>query len=828
MKQLYCVSPEVQGRRARVRAASPGLSAERLEAAVRYAGYASPEPGPAGLPFAAAPIRLALLHTADAGRLLCHSTCLGVDPATGRNGQFFSHVLLDVPATLDAQQAIHTWGSQLWQRADNGGGAVLPEALYLPVSSVLGDQQLTQFLRQPAQRDLFQFLLAAVLTAPPSGRIFVAAPADEVALCVYGITRALPPALLENFTFSTYEHEPLDCPARLVGTCFANPAADLPAACYEPPHVGYNAATGRRSAVATEAPFVEFAVDTLARGHSAALDEFHATWQRLGVKEAALLDLVYRMARGTGTLTREESQQVLQHPTLGAWIASRPDALRQFLDWALEDNGYATTTFSRAVAALRQRPEVLARLAQTVQEEGLAAVRAGDLVRAPNALEAVLPMVAPAKAAAVWTELLTSFPDPEALSWEMRCYLLPRLVRLQPLEPGQVPGPALERWLRVPADKLAGLLALHLPEAYQLAACSVILRQEADAAATLGRILTNHPHLALTVLRRIAAEPEGQDRALALFNVLTAEAPAWPWAEDLVRQRQDFPAAFVDRCLETVLRAGRANPVSLVRGHGSALLAVLADAPTLDLLTAQLLAQPAEHVLEDRAIGEFLTALESRQGLSVEVRERVQACQAVRDFLKQPALERDVLVRTAAALALQPPLFPQATGGRVVAAVAEELGRQGEAAPVQTELESVLSTLGPWFPEGPTALYRELLNRLQRQRGFWKQPAVLHAFLAVALGATESAELAAQLAPLDAEAFALARQTGQRGGARVLAELSARAAAWPRGARSQWQFLVRAVRPRGWQDVVRDGALYLAGFATAGVVAGVLKVIGWF
>src|SRR5207247_1299670 len=103
------------------------------------------------------------------------------------------------------------------------------------------------------------------------------------------------------FTFSTYEREPVACPARLVGTCWDNGTdADLPAACYEAPHVAYNTYSGRKSALPSPHPFVEFAVNALAKKQPAALDEFHATWQRLGVKDADLFELFFRLARGTG------------------------------------------------------------------------------------------------------------------------------------------------------------------------------------------------------------------------------------------------------------------------------------------------------------------------------------------------------------------------------------------------------------------------------------------------------------------------------------------------------------------------------------------------
>src|SRR5262249_16932587 len=150
-----------------------------------------------------------------------------------------------------------------------------------------------------------------------------AAPTEHVALCIYGITRALPAAMLEDFTFSTYEREPLGCQARVVGTCWADgPDIDFPAACYNDGQAAFNTFSGRKTELAA-VPFAAFAVDALASGKPAALDDFRNTWQRLGVKDVGLLDLIYRMARGTGTLSKEESQQALQNSALAAWIAAR-------------------------------------------------------------------------------------------------------------------------------------------------------------------------------------------------------------------------------------------------------------------------------------------------------------------------------------------------------------------------------------------------------------------------------------------------------------------------------------------------------------------------
>ena len=77
-------------------------------------------------------------------------------------------------------------------------------------------------------------------------------------------------------------------------------------------------------------------------------------------------------------------------------------------------------------------------------------------------------------------ELLATLPEPGTLTWDIRCYLLPRLVRLKPLAPGQTLDPSLERWLRVHADRLGSVLALDLPQAYQVAVCLTCLAQEGE------------------------------------------------------------------------------------------------------------------------------------------------------------------------------------------------------------------------------------------------------------------------------------------------------------------------------------------------------------
>ena len=177
---------------------------------------------------------------------------------------YFAHTLLNVPNSADAQSAIQTWGSPLWQRHDPENMGDLPELPYLPVADVLDDASLKDWLSSPSRRDLLEYVLAALLTTPATTRITVAATADDVAKIVYAVTRCLPTGVLNDFTFSTYEADPLACAARLVGHDTGSSSVDLPDACYHGQGVAYNPAIERKTSFKNEVPFAEFAVNALA------------------------------------------------------------------------------------------------------------------------------------------------------------------------------------------------------------------------------------------------------------------------------------------------------------------------------------------------------------------------------------------------------------------------------------------------------------------------------------------------------------------------------------------------------------------------------------
>lgn len=832
MKQLYVAGrlappPSAQspdeplllapaGHAATLRAATTGLRPDELQLALGFANYAPP-PGRAPETDRPLPVRLALLNTPTAGRVLTHVTPNG--------GTYFAHTLLDVPATADAQLAIQTWGSPMWQRHEPLSGNDLPDLPYLPVADVLDDAALKDWLDAPARRDLLEFVLTALLGTPPTTRIVLGVSAEDVAKVVYAVTRALPTGLLDDFTFSTYETDPLACPARLVGHETGSAEWDLPAACFLGQNVAFNPASGRKSDLPAEVPFARFAVTALSGGDCAQLDDLKATWQRLGLRDARQFDLVFRLARGTGVLTKDEAAEAMRHTPLVAWISGRADAMNQFLEWALDDRAFATASLSRAVQAVRQKGDVIGRLGQTVRERGLQALKDGDHTRTANALEVILPMVAPAKANAVWGELIGQITNPDVLPWAMRWYLLPRFVRFKQLGGGTGVDPSLGTWLDVPADHLGEVLALDLPRAYHLAAAEACLKRDGEPSALFTRTLAAHPALALTLLRPTADSPTDTDRREKLFASLLAEAPGHPWFEEILNHAADYPPALRNTFFETVLTGGNVDADRLIRGQGPRLLDLFAGQSGLDRLGAQFLAAPPTDLLDTPAVLDFLGKLKDEACVSDGVKARVAAIQAVRGYLDAPTFDADAMTPVADALTT-PAVVPPRTRGEVFAAVSRTLTARSEADTFQADLESALVHLGGVIANDPADLYENLLRDVRTRTEFLRHPNMVSGFLAVALGAARSPALAGRLDGLDVQAFAVATEAANRGGKKLLRDLDRRTESWPKPARTQWGFLLAAVEPRGFKGFLRDAGLFLAGAAAASAVWGVLKVVG--
>jgi hypothetical protein len=787
------------------RAASPGVPLERLQAARLFAGAAPPTG------FAEPPERLALFDT-PLGRILAHSAGAGDDR--------FTHLLLDVPDTLDADHAARTWASPLWRRRDEPGGTDLPDLPFPPVADAITDESLWLFLADDRNRRVVRFALSALVRG--NDKIIIAAPPETVARVVHAVGRAAPQSLLDELTFSTFEPAPLASPARIVGTCWPDPQkGDLPAAAYGAGFAGINTFNERTGDGAGDSPFAAFAVSSLAEGRPERLDEFRTTWQQLGVRDHRLLDLVYRVHAGETALTAEDARRALQHAGLTNWLVARPGTVEQLLDLALADAEFAGGPFARAVLALRGNADVLRRLTGRALDAGFAALRSGDVRTATTALETILPTVAPAKTTDVWAEALNRLPEPGALKWPARKFLLPRLAA-----PGVCSRDELAPWLHVDPQHLAEALALGLPPACQSELADAALNADPPADAAIAA-LAAHPRLAVTAVASLA-ERGGLPRARAALAGLFRAAPQENWLSRLTCSAAELPPGLLGAAVELALDHGQARPGELIRAHGADLPELLSDTPGLARLAAAFLADPPADLIDNAAALGFLAQLDGMAQVTGATKARAAAVRRIHAFLREPVLAEDDLKSLAAAWTVEPRVVPAEVRGRVVRAVVDALTREAGSAEAQARLEAVLARLGPVLADSPANLFRELTAALTARRAVWRAREMPAALMAVSLGAAEDPVLAATLDGLDGDAYALAVSACQRSG-RHIREFDRRSALWPRPARMQWKFLARAVRPYTTRGLARDAAIFLTGAVLAvasAVVAGRIQAGG--
>ena len=166
---------------------------------------------------------------------------------------------------------------------------------------------------------------------------------------------------------------------------------------------------------------------------------------------------------------------------------------------------------------------------------------------------------------------------------------------------------------------------------------------------------------------------------------------------------------------------------------------------------------------------------------------------------------------------MTPPVLPSNTKLELFGTVAGELATRAENDDFQADFERVLVELGPVLANEPADMYENLLREIRNRIDVFRKPTLLSGFLAVALGAHRNMELDGKLDGLDVQAFALANECAKRGGANLLRELDRRSEEWPKAARTQWNFLAAAVRPRGAMGLVRDAGLITIGAVVASV-----------
>ena len=217
LEQLWYTWSEdgLEGRgRFQIRAASPGLqdvSSARVQRLVRECSF----PLPNHLVYERErEWRISSTGFLDDGsdRIVFHKSASSSDQGS-RPGQYFVHVLTGPRASLRADELVRRVDSPSWRRSDAGFGP----STTLPTTS-LAEIEVPESPSGEAPEEWAVHAAVEWMTSNPQAeQQILVEPAEATGPLLASVSRALPPALFDQFSFSTYEPEPDRSTATILG-----------------------------------------------------------------------------------------------------------------------------------------------------------------------------------------------------------------------------------------------------------------------------------------------------------------------------------------------------------------------------------------------------------------------------------------------------------------------------------------------------------------------------------------------------------------------------------------------------------------------------------
>ena len=306
---------EEKGLGFQVRAASPGLTGQSwdfyqfIKSLAVYQLPVNVDPDTVN-----APVCLALVNSFEGTRLLIHKTHVPRD-RFGRSGNYFTHMLFDLPESFTARDAIRLWNAKLWQTHDvpDPGTGESVHLEQLTIKDLQKAQQKQSFNFSEIQDRLFLLIRAYLAPNREEQRVSITGTSEQIVALIWGLTHAVPATLLPyDFTFITYERDTNTNNETIVGT---TTAFELQAGARRKPSMSYTPELQRQLSQDFEndvIAYAEFAVDCLVQttdGRSPKLDILIEQAEKEGITDVESFIRLYQEA------TTEPSLPLpVQHP----------------------------------------------------------------------------------------------------------------------------------------------------------------------------------------------------------------------------------------------------------------------------------------------------------------------------------------------------------------------------------------------------------------------------------------------------------------------------------------------------------------------------------
>ena len=287
-----------------------------------------------------APIRFAFLLTPALGPIALQAVYYGIDPASGRPGNPFVHLLFnDLDHHLDAYTVLASWQSPFWQVEATRGEGELEDVEALDQGGFMDDTLLVECAQQEdGWLDNVAFLLNAFLQLEPTRQIFIVGEPRDIVGMLFALVRLVPTTWRRTITFSTYEKQIEGHDIRFVGTTWGttSPERDLPNACYTGRAAALNLKTGRRSPEISHLSYTAFAIDQLAKDALVdQVDPFLHLCQLAGIEQPDEIETVFQSYYAIVhdvTLNPPILQTLFQYPPLTTHASQSEGFQNRLLD----------------------------------------------------------------------------------------------------------------------------------------------------------------------------------------------------------------------------------------------------------------------------------------------------------------------------------------------------------------------------------------------------------------------------------------------------------------------------------------------------------------
>lgn len=707
-----------------------------------------------------------------------------------RLGNFFADVLIGLPETMDALEAVCAWDAPFWHDRALGESTCLDSVPALPRNDVFPDETAELQLRHETAQTRLTWLINAFLSRQSHQRLIICANPRDVAILVYGLCSCLPPSWRREVTFSTYEESPEKAATVIMGTTRLKHAEDFDEFWYSSGGKVLNLETGRQSETVSSF-YAKHIVSLFCNGDRTKLDHLLARLDSCNLGAAKHLDLGLRILMGDFKgLENEDLYAVVELSSLFGAAVAQEEFCAHFAEALILSNppGDLWPSLGAQLGDKRQPAQFVAALARVVATNLVRAAEPAQLMERLEVVDAILFVPDSQSLAFELLQEVLGMPSPAELRRPARWFLLAWWAG----KPGLLDD---TRFLRVLAtflamgpDEFKSLIDADLPESIKVLA--FMLATENTAAAPPGWMadLRSRQTVLDSTLRYLCARPQLHMLAVRLFvgsfPPTVARARALP--------KSGMPHSVLEGILEEYGKALSPREwLLLSKKDFAALIRAVPESTAMSAICARIIAvlSPAGGG-ENSHIAMLRFWLESGVRLTGPASERARALVHLGDYLAHPALDRESIVRLA-------DLIERVNGQGDAAfwsTLMEVMVRRIEG---QAGMELFLVSMGSVYPGGMAALFCRLCDVHCEHQKYLRRLGATSAFLLIALGEAQSELLRSQTRSSSEAQNKVAKIISQLRGS-DLERLDRESAQWSACARSAWRNLARPRNKRNF------------------------------